>query len=320
MNSYLTVEEAAAILAQDGIVGMPTETVYGLAANAFSPQAIAKVFEAKKRPWFDPLIVHIPSADSLSHLVKSVPALAQKLAEAFWPGPLTMVFEKLDVVPDLVTAGAPTVAVRVPSHPVAQALLRACPFPLAAPSANLFGRVSPTSSRDVLDQLEGRIDGVIEGGDCAVGVESTIIDFTGPQARMLRPGGVSREEIEAVIGPLATLETTAGEDGNAMPAPGTCKRHYSPLTPIQFVGDAVVSDDSRVGLIAFGKGKGRRRGFVKTVNLSDSGDLCEAATHLYSALRQMDLCGLDYVIVEEIPATGLGLAINDRLRRAAARD
>lgn len=317
---YLSVEEAAEILEQGGIVGMPTETVYGLAANALSAKAVAKVFEAKKRPWFDPLIVHIPSADVLPQLVKSIPPEAQKLADAFWPGPLTLVLEKKDIIPDLVTAGSPTVAVRVPAHPVAQALLRLCSFPIAAPSANLFGRVSPTSSRDVLDQLEERIDGVIEGGDCEVGVESTIIDFTGPQPRMLRPGGVSREDIEAVIGPLATLEKPVEEDGNAMPAPGTCKRHYSPDTPIQFADDAIISDDSRVGLIAFGPRKGRRQGFVKMVNLSESGDLCEAAAHLYAALRQMDLLGLDFVIVEHIPEEGLGLAINDRLRRAAARD
>lgn len=319
-SSYRSVVEAAMILAQDGIVGIPTETVYGLAANALSPRAVAKIFEAKQRPFFDPLIVHISELGQLADLVREVPEQALILAKAFWPGPLTLVLPKKDIVPDLVTAGAPTVAVRVPAHPVAQELLQACGFPIAAPSANLFGRVSPTCSRDVLDQLEGRIDGVLEGGDCEVGVESTIIDLTGPQARMLRPGGVSKEEIEALIGPLAILEGSRGEDGEAMPAPGTCKRHYSPDTPIQFAADAEVREDSRVGLIAFGKGKGRRRGFVKVVNLSESGDLHEAAAHLYSALRQMDLCGLDYVVVEKVPDEGLGLAINDRLRRAAARD
>jgi L-threonylcarbamoyladenylate synthase len=316
---YLTVTQAADILAQGGIVGMPTETVYGLAANALSAQAVAKIFEAKKRPWFDPLIIHISSADSLSSLVKSIPPQAQILAEAFWPGPLTMVFEKLAIVPDLVTAGSSTVAIRVPSHPVAQELLRACAFPLAAPSANLFGRVSPTSSRDVLDQLEERIDGVIEGGECAVGVESTIIDFTGSEPRMLRPGGVPREAIEALIGPLSVV-TNIAQANAVMSAPGTCKRHYSPETPIQFVDDAVVPSDARVGLIAFGPSKNYRRGFTKLVNLSESGDLCEAATHLYSAMRQMDLCGLDYIIIERVPSIGLGLAINDRLKRAAARD
>lgn len=316
----VSVERAAELLSDGGIVGMPTETVYGLAANAFSAKAVAKVFEAKKRPWFDPLIVHIPSVEQLSQLVQSIPPAAEILAKAFWPGPLTLVLPKKDNIPDLVTAGMPTVAVRVPAHPIAQQLLRACPFPLAAPSANLFGRVSPTSSSDVADQLEGRIDGCVEGGACEVGVESTIIDLTGVQPKLLRPGGISREDIEALIGPLAVNQTNMGENGEAMAAPGTCKRHYSPDTPIQFADEANIPDDCRVGLIAFGPRKGRRQGFVKLVNLSESGDLHEAASHLYSALRQMDLCGLDYVIVERIPETGLGLAINDRLRRAAARE
>lgn len=316
----LSVESAAEILADGGIVGMPTETVYGLAANAFSAKAVAKIFEAKKRPWFDPLIVHISSVEFLPQLVLDIPPAAHILAEAFWPGPLTLVLKKTENIPDLVTAGMPTVAIRVPSHAIAQELLKACAFPLAAPSANLFGRVSPTTSKDVLDQLEGRIDGCIEGGDCEVGVESTIVDLTGPQARLLRPGGISREDIEALIGPLAMNETPMGENGEAMPAPGTCKRHYSPETPIQFAEDAEIPDDSRVGLIAFGPRKRRRQGFIKMVNLSETGDLHEAASHLYSALRQMDLCGLDYVVVERIPETGLGLAINDRLRRAAARE
>lgn len=316
----VSVERAAELLSDGGIVGLPTETVYGLAANAFSAKAVAKVFEAKKRPWFDPLIVHIASVEQLSQLVQSIPPAAEILAKAFWPGPLTLVLPKKDNIPDLVTAGMPTVAVRVPAHPVAQQLLRACPFPLAAPSANLFGRVSPTSSSDVADQLEGRIDGCVEGGICEVGVESTIIDLTGAQPKLLRPGGISREDIEALIGPLAVNQTIMGEHGEAMAAPGTCKRHYSPDTPIQFADEASIPDDCRVGLIAFGPRKGRRQGFIKLVNLSESGDLHEAASHLYSALRQMDLCGLDYVIVERIPETGLGLAINDRLRRAAARE
>ncbi len=316
----VSVERAVEILEDGGIVGMPTETVYGLAANALSAKAIAKVFEAKKRPWFDPLIVHIPSVEFLSQLVTTVPPAAEVLAKAFWPGPLTLVLPKKDNIPDLVTAGMSTVAVRVPAHPVAQELLRACKFPLAAPSANLFGRVSPTTSFDVLDQLEGRIDGCVEGGECEVGVESTIVDLSGPQARLLRPGGIAREDIEALIGPLATSSTPMGENGEAMSAPGTCKRHYSPDTPIQFADEAVIPDDCRVGLIAFGPRKGRRQGFVKMVNLSEAGDLHEAASHLYAALRQMDLCGLDFVVVERIPETGLGLAINDRLRRAAARE
>lgn len=316
----ISVARAAEILEEGGIVGMPTETVYGLAANALSARAVAKVFEAKKRPWFDPLIVHIPSVDYLEQLVLEIPPAAQVLAKAFWPGPLTLVLPKRDTVPDLVTAGMSTVAIRVPAHPVAQELLRACSFPLAAPSANLFGRVSPTSSLDVLDQLEGRIDGVVEGGTCEIGVESTIVDLSGPHARLLRPGGVSREDIETLIGPLVTGDSFAGADGKAMPAPGTCKRHYSPDTPIQFVDSASIPEDCRAGLIAFGPRKGRRQGFVKMVNLSEAGDLHEAASHLYAALRQMDLCGLDFVVVERIPETGLGLAINDRLRRAAARE
>jgi L-threonylcarbamoyladenylate synthase len=241
------------------------------------------------------------------------------LAEAFWPGPLTLVLYKREIIPDLVTAGMPTVAVRVPAHPVARELLRACNFPLAAPSANLFGRVSPTCTADVLEQLEGRIDGVLEGGECEVGVESTIVDLTGTAPVLLRPGGIAREEIEALIGPLSRSRAHAGKDGAPMIAPGTCERHYSPQTPIASYENLSETDRRRAGLIAFGPEKQSRRGFAEVVNLSPGGDLREAASHLYAALHRMDHAGVNSVVVEPVPEDGLGLAINDRLRRAAAR-
>jgi len=315
---FLTIAEAAEILDHGGIVGMPTETVYGLAANALSPLAVAKIFEAKKRPWFDPLIVHIPSVEQLAQVVEEIPPNAQKLADAFWPGPLTLVLRKRALIPDLVTSGMPSVAVRVPAHPVAQELLRLCKFPIAAPSANLFGKVSPTTAQAVLNQLEERIDGVVEGGACSVGVESTIIDCTGQQFRMLRPGGISREAIEAIIGPLAKLTTPVNEN-KAMPAPGTCKRHYSPDTPLEISSAQKPQSQERVGLIAFGSPKESREGFARIINLSETGDLREAATKLYAALRELDAAQLDRLVVESIPTNGLGLAINDRLKRAAAQ-
>ena len=226
---------------------------------------------------------------------------------------------KRALIPDLVTSGMPSVAVRVPSHPVAQEILRQCSFPVAAPSANLFGKVSPTTAQAVLDQLEGRIDGVVDGGACNVGVESTIIDCTYPQFRLLRPGGVSREAIEAIIGPLADLAAPISET-TAMPAPGTCKRHYSPETPLSLTDETPVCNEERVGLIAFGPEKISRLGYVKIINLSEQGDLREAATKLYATLRELDAEHLDRVVVETIPETDLGLAINDRLKRAAARN
>ncbi|HSQ40963.1 MAG TPA: L-threonylcarbamoyladenylate synthase [Fibrobacteraceae bacterium] len=316
----LRVVDAVQILTEGGIVGMPTETVYGLAANAFRADAIAKVFEAKERPWFDPLIVHLPSPDWLSRVASSIPPAAMDLAQKFWPGPLTLVLPKRPEIPDLVTAGLPTVAVRIPAHPLALELIRACDFPLAAPSANLFGKVSPTCAQDVWNQLDGRISGVLDGGPCEVGVESSIVDLTGAQPTLLRPGGLAKEELEMILGPLALPHRTSSPAGAAMSAPGSCSRHYSPETPLHPVGSFHIADKSHVGLIAFGPDHPERFGFAVVENLSPNGDLHEAATHLYSTLRKLDAQELEQILVEPIPEYGLGLAINDRLRRASTRD
>ena len=317
----ISVTEAVQRLQSGGIVAIPTETVYGLAANALRPQSVARVFEAKQRPFFDPLIVHLPDASALPALVRDIPVAAERLMQRFWPGPLTLVLHKQNIVPDLVTAGLPTVAVRVPDHPMALEILAQCGCTLAAPSANLFGRISPTCADDVLAQLGKRIYGVVDGGPSGVGVESTIVDFTGAQPTLLRPGGIAKEDIEALIGPLAQPSDTDTAAHAPLRAPGTSPRHYAPLTPFADRHTLPPMPNRRVGLIAFGSNtKTPRTGFAEIYNLSDMGNLREAATRLYPALHHMDKAGLDAWTYEPIPQTGLGLAINDRLQRAATRN
>jgi len=307
------IERAAKLIREGGVVAFPTETVYGLGASAFDALAVARVFELKARPRFDPLIVHIAALTEVESLATSFPRAAQKLAEHFWPGPLTLVLPKRPIVPDIVTAGLPSVAIRQPDHPVALALLLAAGVPIAAPSANPFGRTSPTTAAHVAEHFGEQLDLILDGGPCRVGVESTIVSFVEPMPVLLRPGGVSLEEIELAIGPVA-VQTSNGERPLA---PGQLPSHYAPRTPLSLLNEGAARDGAgRVGLLSF-----RRPldciGLAAVEILSEQGDLREAAANLFAAIRRLDAQRLDLIIADPVPEAGLGRAIMDRLRRAS---
>lgn len=305
---------AARILREGGLVSFPTETVYGLGADATQADAVAKIYKAKDRPRFNPLIAHV--SDLAAAKIQGVfDETAQRLADAFWPGPLTLVVPVAPgcTISDLARAGLDSVGLRVPSHPLAHALLAALGRPVAAPSANRSGRVSPTAVEHVLGDLDGRIDAVLDGGDAKVGLESTIVACLGDTPRLLRPGGVPREAIEAVIG--RRIETVS-EAGHNPVAPGMLASHYAPRAQVR-----LSAEDIRAGEAVLLFGGKLPRGMEKAVaslNLSESGDLTEAAAHLFSYLRKLDASGAYTIAVSPIPETGLGEAINDRLQRAAA--
>lgn len=295
------------------IVAIPTETVYGLAANAFDESAVLKVFEAKQRPSFDPLIVHVGSLGDACSVVRELPPGAEALMHAFWPGPLTLVLPKRAEVPDVVTSGLDTVGVRMPAHPLTRALLARLGFPLAAPSANPFGYVSPTTAQHVAEQLGERIPYILDGGPCAVGVESTILGWEDGRWVLYRPGGIALEDIEAVIGSVAQAVK------QVLPAaPGMLESHYAPRKPVH-VGDidALLRRFAgrRIGIISFRQEHPGHRCEV----LSERGDLAEAARNLFAVLRDLDGSECAVILAERFPDEGLGRAINDRLRRAAAR-
>jgi L-threonylcarbamoyladenylate synthase len=312
------IDRAASLLVQGGLVAFATETVYGLGANAYDVRTVARIFEAKERPRFDPLIVHLGHAHWLSDIVTSVTPLAQRLIDAFWPGPLTLVLPKTDRVPDLVTAGLPTVGVRIPSHPSALELLRRANVPVAAPSANLFGHVSPTMAQHVAEQLGERIDYVLDGGACTVGVESTILDVSGERAILLRPGGLAVEVLEAEIGPIRMPASTS-DTSEAQVSPGRLSRHYATRTPLKIAERAQTPPVAhRVGLLTLVAEPGDER-YATVEVLSPRGDLAEAAANLFAAMRRLDARGLDGIVARLVPEAGLGRAINDRLRRAARR-
>jgi L-threonylcarbamoyladenylate synthase len=305
--------ECAAIIRQGGLVAFPTETVYGLGANALNADAVAKIFELKGRPRFDPLIVHIADPAQLYALVQNVPPLARDLVGRFWPGPLSVVLPKRDSVPDIVTAGLPSVAIRCPAHPVARRLIELAGSPIAAPSANLFCTVSPTTAQHVRDQFSDRLPHVIDGGPCPVGVESSVVSFLSERPVLLRPGGVTAEEMEAVIGSLEIA--TAG--GSQPVSPGQMPRHYAPATPLELTTDPPRAG-SLVGLLTFGPPPSRT-GFAAVEVLSERECPREAAANLFAAMRRLDALGLDYIIARPLPEKGLGYAVMDRLRRAAAK-
>ncbi len=310
------LERAARLIREGSVVAMPTETVYGLAADAFNPLACAKVFEIKGRPAFDPLIVHLADASRLGDAAEPN-ALALRLAEAFWPGPLTLVLPRRRAVPGIVTAGLDTVAVRVPAHPVARALLRLVDRPLAAPSANRFGGLSPTRAEHVEASLGERVACVLDGGPCSVGVESTIVDLSGPQPRLLRPGGLPVERLEALLG--HPLEAVGGSQDRPL-APGQLKSHYAPRTRLRLLpgpSQGGPGAPGRVGLLAF-RAAPTHPGHAAVEILSPSGDLAEAAARLFECLHRLDARDLDLIEAEPVPTAGLGLAISDRLERAAA--
>ena len=298
------LRDAAGLLRDGKLVAFPTETVYGLGGDARDDQAVAGIFAAKGRPRFNPLIAHLPDLDQVERYARLTP-LARRLAQAFWPGPLTLVLPLKGGLSPLVTAGLETVAIRVPAHPVAQALLRAFDGPLAAPSANPSGRISPVSARHVLEGLGGRIAAVVDGGDCAVGLESTILDATGEAPVLLRAGGLPVEAIEAL-----GLRVAARQSG-AITAPGQLASHYAPRGRVRLEATAPEPGEVWVG---FGPCPGA------ALTLSATGDTTEAAARLFHALHEADaLAGPEgRIAFAPVPETGLGRAINDRLRRAAA--
>jgi len=320
------IERAAAILRGGGVVAFATETVYGLGANALDPHAIARIFAAKERPSFDPLIVHLAEETWLSRLVTSVPPPARQLIDRFWPGPLTLVLSKTELVPDLVTAGLRSVGVRMPAHASALSFLSRAAVPVAAPSANLFGHVSPTTAQHVADQLGDRIDYILDGGVCTVGLESTVLDLTTSPPTLLRPGGLSLEKIEEAIGPIASVDVVSNNAGpqDASPnetaprrGPGMLSKHYATRTPLCIAGgEERLPQRSRVGLLAFTAEAPLDR-FAAVEILSPHGDLVEAAANLYAAMRRLDAQNLDLIVARRVPNAGLGRAINNRLERAS---
>lgn len=310
------VERAGALIRAGRLVAFPTETVYGLGGDATSDAATAAIFAAKGRPHFNPLIVHVADLAAAQALV-ILDARAVRLAARFWPGPLTLVLPRRADCPAslLCSAGLDSLAVRVPAHPLALALLGSAGRPIAAPSANRAGRVSPTTPAHVLDELADRVDMILDGGACAVGVESTVLDLTGPQALLLRPGGLAREAIEAEIGPVALPSPvpTAEEDDAPRLSPGLLSSHYAPAIPVRLNAREPRSGEAFLGFGA--PGPGIR---APDLQLSVGGDTTEAATHLFASLRALDRPPFTGIAVMPIPESGLGAAINDRLRRAAA--
>ncbi len=303
-----TILQAAAIWRRGGLVAFPTETVYGLGADATSDQAVAGIFTAKARPSFNPLISHVLDARAAQALVQWSDR-AEALARAFWPGALTMVLKRRADCPLslLTSAGLDTAAIRVPAHPIAQALLRAVELPIAAPSANRSGSISPTQAQHVAQSLGDKVELIVDGGPCLVGLESTVVDLSGAQARLLRPGGIARARLEALIGPLAAAT------GKALHSPGMMASHYAPSLPVRLDAREVGKLE---GLLAFGPTP--LPGAALTYNLSPSGNPTEAAANLFAMLRALDRPGIERIAVMPIPMDGLGEAINDRLKRAAA--
>ena len=320
------IDEAAAILRDGGLVGIPTETVYGLGANGLNEEAVAHIFEAKGRPQDNPLILHIPSADHLERYCKEIPLTAYQLAEAYWPGPLTMILKRKPIVPDVVTAGLDTVGMRCPSHPVCHAILEAADIPVAAPSGNTSGRPSPTTAAHMWEDMDGKIDAIVDGGPCSVGVESTIIDLTETPARLLRPGGITLEQLETVLGevavdPAVTRLMGAGEKPKA---PGMKYRHYAPKAPVTVVtGDPKKSADYIAAHAAPGDGIicfdefAPLFGSHYVEQLGPAGDKGEQARHIFDALRFFDHTPVKSIWAQCPDASGIGLAISNRLNKAA---
>ena len=321
INSKLITKDlhkAAEALKENNIVAIPTETVYGLAANAFESEAIEKIFSLKKRPFYNPLIVHIKAAEYLNHIAKDIPEIAFRLATEFWPGPLTLVLNKKSIVPAIITAGKDTVAVRMPNHPITLELLNSLDFPLAAPSANPFGSISPTTAAHVRRYFGENLEVVLDGGECIKGIESTIVGFEGEQVVMYRLGSISTEDIERVAGKLK-FHTI---DDSAPAAPGMLSRHYAPSTETfltQDVKEMVLSHpNKKIGLLIFQKNPISLH-MAHTEVLSQKGDLNEAARNLYAAMHRLDHLDLDVIIAEKLPEEGLGKSINDRLKRAVKK-
>ncbi|WP_396602323.1 L-threonylcarbamoyladenylate synthase [Algibacter sp. R77976] len=309
------IQKAVALLTADKLVAIPTETVYGLAGNIFSEKAIKSIFETKKRPFFNPLIVHIPSVESLDSIVSHIPEKAKKLADAFWPGSMTLVLKKQSTIPDLITAGKDTVAVRVPNHPVTLELLKQLPFPLAAPSANPFGSISPTKPEHVERYFKNDIEQVLDGGPCTNGIESTIIGFENDEPIIYRLGALALEDIEAVAGTVRIKNKKEVSPD----APGMLDRHYAPSTKTilseNILAEIKKHSGKRIGVLTF-KTDLKTESITLQIILSQKGDMAEATSKLYDAMHHLDHQNLDVIVAEKFPDFGLGKSINDRLQRA----
>ena len=317
------LSKAVELLNNEELVAIPTETVYGLAGNIFSEKAVKAIFETKERPFFNPLIVHIPNVEYLETIVEAIPEKAKLLAEAFWPGPITLVLKKKSIIPDLITGGKDTVAVRIPNHPTTLDLLSKLDFPLAAPSANPFNRISPTKPEHVENYFKDKIKMVLDGGSCKSGIESTIIGFENGEPIIYRLGSTSIEAIEAVVGTIE-IKNSSAEHGRsqkevAPEAPGMLERHYAPKTKTILttnIAEAIETyKDLKIGLLTYNDILNDDAIAYKIV-LSEGKNLEEAASKLYDALHQLDQQQLDIIIAEQLPDYGLGKSINDRLQRA----
>lgn len=310
------ISKARMYLKKGNLVAIPTETVYGLAANAFNPDAVAKVFDVKKRPSFDPLIVHTHSLSATKDLTAHIPDKAVTLAEKFWPGPLTLLIPKAKIISDFITAGMERVAIRIPSHPLTLELLQSLDFPLVAPSANPFGYISPTKASHVEDQLGDKIPYILNGGECNVGIESTIVGFEDGEPVIYRQGGISKEDIENLIGKVTVKKHSSSNPK----APGMLKSHYAPRKKV-IVGD--LKDllqqwqGHKIGVLSFKDSVMTDANLVQLILAAD-GKVETAAKALFSSLRQLDQQDIEVILAEEVPNYGLGRAINDRLRRASA--
>lgn len=333
MKHWVPTEEgltaAVAALRAGRLLGLPTETVYGLAGNALDAGVVASIFEAKGRPTFDPLIVHVPEAEEAFGLASAVPEAAVRLAERFWPGPLTLVLRRREGLPDLLSAGLPTLAVRVPSHPVAREVLVRCGLPLAAPSANRFGRISPTCAAHVLEEMGGRpeVAGVLDAGACVLGVESTVVGFPeGGRVVVYRTGGVPVEALREVVPGVEVVDVRRAEDDPELArrgeqSPGMLARHYAPRTRLRLLerGEVPGVSGGTRGWLFFREAEAVGAAVEGPVEvLSGTGDVAEAAGRLFACLRRLDAAGVEEILAWKVPEEGLGRAINDRLSRAAA--
>lgn len=311
-----SIERTSGIIREGGLVAFPTETVYGLGADGLNPIAVAKIFESKKRPTFNPLILHISEKNFLSYLAQINDGRIENLIDRFWPGPLTLVLPKNKIVPDIVTAGNPTVAVRMPNHSVALELIKKSGTPIAAPSANKFGNLSPTEASHVFKSLGETVDMILDGGKCTVGVESTIIQFTGDDVLLLRPGGLSIEEIENEVGKVKTVTKFSLRPNS----PGQLLYHYSPSIPLYFLTKENLEkySNKKIGALFFNS-INIKHNFTSVKILSEKGEMKEAAANLFKHLHDLEKEKIDLILAEPIKEEGLGRAIMDRLKKGTNR-
>ncbi len=293
------IETAVNELINDQVVVLPTETVYGLSANALVAESVLKIFEIKKRPQFNPLIVHILNIDDIEKYANKIPKEVYALAEKFSPGPITFILKKKKIIPDVVTSGLDSVALRIPSHSMFREVLRVSGIPIAAPSANMFGRISPTTAEEVMKELKGKVNYILDGGKCKVGIESTVISFPGDGIKILRPGFITKEDIENIIG-----KKGSGDKNSTIISPGLLKFHYAPVTPLYIV-------DNIIEL------KGFKNKNVGVLDLSNYKDLRKLASNFFSLLRKFDESNYDFIAAKKVSSEGLGIAINDRLEKAS---